>query len=100
VASRPELVQVRDVVVRHFHSRASIEEVGEVVLAASRSMREDRLTMEEILVVLKGAVTLAAAHVNQPSALGRAAALRPQMTSWLISLYMDDSGEFAGADEE
>lgn len=99
MATRPELLQVRDVVVRHLNSRASIDEVREVVLEAGRAMRADRLTMEEILTVLKGAVTLAAAHVDQPALRDRAVALKPQMTTWLISLYMDQPGNVASADE-
>ena len=99
MATRPELLQVRDVVIRHLHARASVEEVRDVVLEASRSMRAERLTMEEILTVLKGAVTLAVAHVDLPAAQERATALRPQMTTWLISLYMDQSEGLAGTNE-
>ena len=99
VATRPELLQVRDVVIRNLHARATIEEVREVVLEAGRSMRAERLTMEEILTVLKGAVPLAVAHADLPAAQDRATALRPQMTTWLISLYMSASGDFGEADE-
>lgn len=56
-------------------------------------MQADDLTMEGILVVLKGAVTLAAEHVSHPSTPERAVWLRSQMTGWLISLYIDGSGE-------
>ncbi len=94
MANRPELVLVRDAIIRYFHRRASIEEVQAGVLDAGRSMHADGLTMEEILVVLKGAVTLAAEHVNQPSTPERAVWLRSQMAGWLISLYLNDSGQF------
>ncbi len=94
MANRPELVQVRDAVIRHFHSRSSIEELRDVVLDAGRAMQADGLSMEDILAVLKGAVTLAAEHVNRPSTPERAVWLRSQMTGWLISLYMNDSGDF------
>jgi hypothetical protein len=57
-------------------------------------MKTDGLPMEEILVVLKGAVTLAAEHVNQPSTPESAVALRAQVTPWLISVYMNASGGF------
>mgnify|MGYP001550580845 CR=1 FL=1 len=80
--------------IRHFHRRASLDEVRDTVLEASRSMRADSLPIEEILVVLKGGVTLAAEHVNQPSVPETAVALRAQMTPWLISIYMNESGEF------
>lgn len=62
-------------------------------------MRSDQLTMEEILVVLKGAVTLAAEHVPHPAVPESAVALRAQMAPWLISLYMNKSGEFGEPDE-
>lgn len=91
MANRPELVQVRDSVIRYWHLRASLEAVRDAALDAGRSMRADGLTMEAILVVLKGAVTLAAEHVTHPSTPERAASLRSQMTGWLITLYMDDS---------
>jgi len=55
-------------------------------------MQADGLTMEEILVVLKGAVRLAADHVSQPSTPERAAWLRGQLTPWLVSLYLADLG--------
>lgn len=63
-------------------------------------MRADGLTMEEILVVLKGGVTVAAEHVTHPSVAERAVSLRAQMAPWLISLYMNDSGEFGEPDDE
>jgi hypothetical protein len=56
-------------------------------------MQADGLTMEEILVVLKGAVTLAAEQVNHPSTPERAVWLRAQITGWLIALYLDGAGE-------
>jgi hypothetical protein len=93
VANRPEQVTVRDVVVRHFHMRAPADEVQRTVLEAARSMQADGLTMEEMLVVLKGAVRLAADQVNQPSTPERAAWLRTQITPWLVSLYIDDLKE-------
>ncbi|MEO6865054.1 MAG: hypothetical protein ABI229_06365 [Gemmatimonadaceae bacterium] len=94
MTNRPELVLVRDAVIRYFHNRASIEEVQAGVLDAGRSMQADSLNMEEILVVLKGSVTLAAEHVSQPSTPERAVRLRSQMAGWLISLYLNDSGQF------
>ncbi len=93
MANRPELVCVRDVAVRYFHRRAPAEEVEETVLSAGRSMKADGLTMEDILVVLKGAVRLAADHVNQPATAERAVWLRSQLTPWLVSLYIADIAE-------
>ncbi len=93
MANRPELVSVRDVSVRYLHLRAPAEEVQETVLQAGRSMKGDGLTMEEILVVLKGAVRLAADHVNHPGTAERALWLRSQLTPWLVSLYIGDLGE-------
>ena len=90
VANRSELVAVRDAAIRYFHQRAPLEEMQETVLEAGRSMQADGLTMEEILVTLKGGVRLAADHVNQPSTPERAAFLRTQLTPWLVSLYLDD----------
>jgi hypothetical protein len=90
MANRAELLAVRDVAVRYFHLRAPIDEVEQTVLEAGRSMQTDGLTMEEILFVLKGALRLAADHVNQPSTLERAAFLRSQITPWLVSLYIGD----------
>ncbi len=95
VPHRPEIIQIREIAIRYFHRRASLEQVKTVVLDASKSMRADSLTMEEILVVLKGGVTLAAEHVDQTSVPETAVALRAQMAPWLISIYMNDSGEFA-----
>lgn len=60
-------------------------------------MKADGLTMEEILVILKGAVRLAADHVSQPATAERAVWLRSQLTPWLVSLYIGDLGEL---DEE
>ena len=91
---RPEIVEIREIAVRYFHRRASLDDVKAVVLDASKSMRADSLSMEEILVVLKGGVTLAVEHVNQTSVPETAVALRAQMAPWLISIYMNDSGEF------
>lgn len=93
MANRSELVAVRDVAVRYFHLRAPVEEVQQTVLEAGRSMQADGLTMEEILVVLKGGVRLAADHVNQPATSERAALLRSQLTPWLVSLYIGDIGK-------
>jgi hypothetical protein len=93
VANRPEQVTVRDTVVRYFHLRASADQVQQAVLDAGRSMQADGLTMEEILVTLKGAVRLASDHVNQPSTPERAAWLRTQITPWLVSLYIGDAEE-------
>ena len=93
MANRPELLAVRDVSVRYFHARVPAEEVQETVLEAGRSMKADGLTMEEILVVLKGAVRLAADHVNQPATAERAVWLRSQLTPWLVSLYIGGLGE-------
>jgi hypothetical protein len=100
VPNRPELLLVRDEIVRYFHNRASIDTVRDTVLDASRSMQSDGLPIEEILVVLKGAVTLAAEHVTHPSVPESAVALRAQMTPWLISLYMNESGEFDAPTED
>ena len=94
VPHRPEIVQIREIAIRYFHRRASLDDVKSVVLDASKSMRADSLSMEEILVVLKGGVTLAVEHVNQTSVPETAVALRAQMAPWLISIYMNDSGEF------
>lgn len=69
------------------------------MLDAGKSMREDGLPIEEILVVLKGAVTLAAEHVSHPSVPESTVALRAQMAPWLISLYMNESGEFDAPEE-
>ncbi len=85
---RPELIGVRDAVIRHFHHRATIEDVQTAVAEAARSMRDDGLTLEEILVVLKGAVTLGAEHVNHPSIPERAVRLRAQIVPWLVQLHM------------
>lgn len=71
-----------------------MDDVKAKVLEASKSMRSDSLSMEEILVVLKGGVTLAVEHVDQTSVPETAVALRAQMAPWLISIYMNDSGEF------
>lgn len=94
VNSRPELVPLRDAIIRHLHGRASIDDVRDAALQASRSMQADRMTMEEILIVLKGSVTLAATHVTHAAKEERAVSLRAQMAPWLVSLYMNASGEF------
>lgn len=94
MSNRPELLLVRDEVVRYMHRRASIDAVQRTVLDACASMKSDGMTMEEILVVLKGAVTLAAEHVTHPGVAETAVSLRAQMAPWLISLYMNESGEF------
>jgi hypothetical protein len=60
-------------------------------------MKADGLTMEEILVVLKGAVRLAADHVSQPATAERAVWLRSQLTPWLVSLYI---GNLEESDED
>lgn len=66
----------------------------DAVLKASQSMQADGLTMEQILVILKGAVHLAAKHVASPTTQERATSLRSQVTQWLVSLYLDqDAGE-------
>ncbi|HSU98363.1 MAG TPA: hypothetical protein VLI40_14095 [Gemmatimonadaceae bacterium] len=93
MASRPEQVTVRDTVVRYFHQRAPVDQVQQAVLEAGRSMQADGMTMEDILVTLKGAVRLAADHVNQPSTPERAAWLRTQITPWLVSLYIGNGEE-------
>ncbi|MFI5239225.1 MAG: hypothetical protein ACHQQP_05395 [Gemmatimonadales bacterium] len=100
MSNRSETVQIRDVVIEHLHRRASLEDVRVAVLQASRSMRADGMSMEEILVALKGGVTLAAEHVNRPSVPEIAASLRAQVTPWLISIYMNESGEFGEPGEE
>ncbi|HEY5086002.1 MAG TPA: hypothetical protein VII66_01465 [Gemmatimonadaceae bacterium] len=92
VTNRSELVLVRDAIIRYFHHRSTLDDVRGSALEAGRSMQADGLTMEEILVVLKGAVTLAAEHVNHPSTPERAVWLRSQMTPWLVSLYLNDVG--------
>jgi hypothetical protein len=91
---RAELVSVRDVVVKYFHARASLDDVRDASIQAGRSLREGGMTMEDILVVLRSAVTLASEHVSRASTAERAVALRSQMTPWLISIYMNESGEF------
>lgn len=92
--NRPELITVRDEAVRYLHRRATLKAVQRTVLDAGQSMKADGLPIEEILIVLKGAVALAAEHVTHPSVPETAAALRMQLTPWLISLYMNESGEF------
>jgi hypothetical protein len=94
VTNRQELISVRDAVIRYLHLRAPVEEVREVAVEAGRSMQADGLTVEDMLIVLRGAVSLAADHVSQPSATERAVWLRSQMTTWLLSLYMNEDGEF------
>lgn len=98
--NRPELLTVRDEVVRFLHRRSSLDAVQRTVLDAGKSMQADGLSIEEILVVLKGAVTLAAEHVTHPSIQETAASLRAQMTPWLISLYMNESGGFDTPEDE
>ena len=63
-------------------------------------MQADGLPIEEILVILKGAVTLAVEHVSHPSVAETAASLRAQMAPWLISLYMNASGDFDTPEDE
>ncbi|MDQ2889688.1 MAG: hypothetical protein M3R65_03910 [Gemmatimonadota bacterium] len=99
MAARPELVMVRDAVIRHLHHRASVKDVQHVVEQAGSSMKADSMTLEEILVVLKGAVTLAAEHVSHPSTPERVVWLRGLMVPWLISVYMNESGEFESSEE-
>lgn len=73
--------------------RAPADEVRDSVLGAARSMKADGLTMEEILVVLKGAVRLAADHVDRPDTPERAAWIRSRLTPWLVSLYLGTAAE-------
>lgn len=56
--------------------------------------------MEEILVVLKGAVSLASQHVNHSSTAERAISLKAQMTPWLVALYTNESGGRGAPDAE
>ena len=85
---------MRDIVVKYFHGRATLDDVRDASTQAGRSLRAGGMTMEDILVILRSAVTLAAEHVSRSSTAERAVALRAQMTPWLISIYMNESGEF------
>lgn len=67
-----------------------------MVLESARSMRADGLTMEQILVVLKGAITLAASHVGLSSAAESVSSLRAQMAPWLVSIYIGDGDDSPG----
>ena len=49
--------------------------------------------MEEILVVLKGAVSLASEHVSHISTAEQARSLKSQITTWLVALYTNGYGE-------
>jgi hypothetical protein len=99
VANRSELVLVRDVVIRYFHERATLDEVRETTLTGAKSMLKDGLTMEEMLIILKGAVRLAAEHVSRPSIAERAVWLRSQMTPWLVSMYLSNAANATGSDD-
>lgn len=98
MSSRSELVLVRDAIIRYFHNRATIEEVRETTIVGARSMLKDGMTMEEMLIILKGAVRLGAEHVSHPGTEERAVWLRSQMTPWLVSLYLSDAGSAADSD--
>ena len=100
VSNRPELVRVRNTVIRYFHLRASLDEVRDTATDAAKSMMHDGLTMEEILVVLKGAVSLASEHVSHTSTGERASWLKSQITPWLVALYTDESGELGAPGTE
>ena len=93
MTSRPELVSVRNTVIRYFRLRAPLDEVRDTAMNAARSMMHDGLTMEEILVVLKGAVSLASEHVSHTSTAEQARSLKSQITTWLVALYTNGYGE-------
>ena len=90
---------MRDAVIRHFHDRESVERLQEIVIDAGRTMKRDGMTLEEILVVLKGAVSLAAEHVNHPPIPERAVWLRSQMAPWVIRMYVLETGDFTREEE-
>ena len=92
--SRPELIVLRDGVIRHLHGRASVDEVEELAIEAGRQMKKDGLSLEEMIVLLKGSVTLALERVETAVASERASALRSQITPWVLKMYVRESGDF------
>lgn len=88
------MITFRDAAVRYVNGRATVEEVEEASIEAGRLMKLDGLTLEEILVLPKGAVVLAVEHANGPAASERAASLRAQITPWLIETYVRETGDF------
>ncbi len=98
MSNRSELVLVRDAVIRYFHDRATLDELRRSAVAGAKSMLADGMTMEDILIVLKGAVRLAAEHVTGPGTEERAVWLRSQMTQWLVAMYLDDASNTADSE--
>lgn len=89
MAPRPELAQVRDTVKRYLHDRASLEDVEQIVVQSGQTMQDDGMTLEAILVLLKGAVKLAAEHVSSPQTVERAAGIRASIAPWLMARYVN-----------
>lgn len=57
-------------------------------------MKKDGLSLEEMIVLLKGSVTLALERVETAVASERASALRSQITPWVLKMYVRESGDF------